>query len=677
MDSDLRESEFMMLQDCPDAETLRRYLAGDEKISDFKALDNHIAKCSLCHNQLQQLALESDIMTKLVAESDKSPVSELPLDLQRALETIRKSSAEDRSSQSNSAESEFEHVMIRDYRVLELIGEGGMGSVYRAIHLKMNRPVAIKVLKCDRANASEAIARFTREMHLIAQLDHPNIVKALDAGEQEGLHYLVMEYIAGLNVNQLYRRLGPLPIPEACQIIQLATAGLRYAHERKIIHRDIKPSNFMVGSDGICKLLDLGLAQCFDLSNPNSVSRANQAVGTLAYMAPEQLSGVRQITAQCDVFSLGVSLHEILTGQRPMPQHGKTPWFADVQSIRPDVDTALSQFVKKMVSASPSDRPTPQEVENLMAEYADPANLASLVAEYYRWNRGRNSDPHSGSQSSPANHPTESMHAVQTLQSETNWLGNANQSIRVLTVIPRKARFNTMRAILRVAATLLVISLGTIAAWFFFSPNTDQPPPPPLMLTGELDIGPIGDVSKKLLEGGKVYAYSINKESEEVRLVEGVNQLPLGNYSIRIINGPEFFDDVNDIKIAKGPPLKQKLNPVLSKPFQFPSIPSRPGDFGNYHGTIKHADWDKGLGVEVTFNLHLEILSIEMSGDKLFKWLKIEIRANHASGESTIDRINAVTSGRKTTEPIDSTNGNARNSPNPSSMTSAEIRRNS
>jgi serine/threonine protein kinase len=276
-------------------------------------------------------------------------------------------------------------VQIRDYRILESIGEGGMGHVYRAVHVRLNRPVAIKVLRQDRVNSKEAVARFSREMQVIAQLDHPNIVRALDAGEQEGLHYLVMEFLAGVDVAQLSARLGPLPIPEACQIIQFAATALHFAHERKILHRDVKPSNILLTVDGGVKVLDLGLAQFSELNFEPSLSRTDQALGTLAYMAPEQLSRREEVTTRSDIFSLGVSLHEILTGQRPYERLGSSPLLADLSATRPDIDASLQSLINQMVASVPSQRPASmQEIIERLQPYAASADLPSLVHEYFR-----------------------------------------------------------------------------------------------------------------------------------------------------------------------------------------------------------------------------------------------------------------------------------------------------
>jgi len=328
--------------DCSTSDDLSRYLAGDSAGPGFESLDGRIAMCARCQQSLESLGVTHNPISHLIAEVVKSPPIQLTASLQQSLERIRsRPNPENRTGKKSMDLENITH--IRDYRILESIGEGGMGCVFRAVHTRLNRPVAIKVLRQDRVNSQEAVSRFSREMQLIAQLEHPNIVKALDAGEQDGLHYLVMEFLAGCDVGQLSKRLGPLPIADACQIIRLAATALQYAHDQKIIHRDIKPSNLLLTPDGCVKLLDLGLAQFFDFSIEPSLSRADQAVGTLAYMAPEQLSRREEVTTRSDIFSLGVSLHELLTGQRPFERPGQSPLLAELSSIRPDIEEPLSR----------------------------------------------------------------------------------------------------------------------------------------------------------------------------------------------------------------------------------------------------------------------------------------------------------------------------------------------
>ena len=179
---------------------------------------------------------------------------------------------------------------LGSYQVTAKIGEGGMGEVYRARDTKLDRDVALKVLPADRMKDANAVERFEREMRAVGKLDHPNIVRATDAGEADNMHYLVMEHVEGLDLSTLVRRVGPLPAADACEIARQTAIGLQEAHEHNMVHRDIKPSNVMRTPEGAVKLMDFGIAK---LMEPDKTTRI---AGTPAYMAPEQMVGKGQVS---------------------------------------------------------------------------------------------------------------------------------------------------------------------------------------------------------------------------------------------------------------------------------------------------------------------------------------------------------------------------------------------
>src|SRR5262249_2625436 len=144
--------------------------------------------------------------------------------------------------------------MLGKYQVMAKLGEGGMGAVYMAMHTELQKTVALKVLPAHRMNDANAVARFRREIKAAGRFDHANIVRASDAGEERGTHFLVMEYVDGCDLSRLVRRLGPLPVADACQIIKLAAEGLEFAHQRGLVHRDVKPSNIMLTPEGQIKI---------------------------------------------------------------------------------------------------------------------------------------------------------------------------------------------------------------------------------------------------------------------------------------------------------------------------------------------------------------------------------------------------------------------------------------
>lgn len=262
---------------------------------------------------------------------------------------------------------------LGNYEVLERLGMGGIGVVYKARHSQLKKLVAIKLLRPERPPDAKTAARFRREIQAIGQLDHPHIVRATDAGEFQGTHFLVMELLDGQNLHDLVRSRGPLPVHEACQWIRQAAFGLQYAHEMGLIHRDIKPSNLMLTSHGILKILDLGLALlCPTLDSVEALTRAEDAtasgviLGTIDYIAPEQLNKRQPIDGRADLYSLGCTLFFLLTGRAPfhdedsnllqrLMAHGSQP-VPRLSQLRPDFPVALDQVLARLMAKAPQDR---------------------------------------------------------------------------------------------------------------------------------------------------------------------------------------------------------------------------------------------------------------------------------------------------------------------------------
>lgn len=205
---------------------------------------------------------------------------------------------------------------LKDYVIIDWIGQGGMGRVFKAEHRLMGRVVAIKVLPRERGTP-DAIANFEREIRTQAKLDHPNLVRAYDAGHDGNVYFLVTEYVPGTDLRALVRNDGPLTEQNAATVIMQAAQGLHYAHERGLIHRDIKPGNLLVTPDGMTKVSDLGLAGFVD--DPEGDPRAGKIVGTLDFLSPELIRNPREITPASDIYSLGCTLFYAITGKVPFP----------------------------------------------------------------------------------------------------------------------------------------------------------------------------------------------------------------------------------------------------------------------------------------------------------------------------------------------------------------------
>jgi response regulator RpfG family c-di-GMP phosphodiesterase len=284
-------------------------------------------------------------------------------------------------------------LVLGHYRVLDRLGAGGMGVVYKAEHVLLRRPAAIKVLALAPDQDPRLLQRFRAEMRAIGAVRHPNIVAPLDAGQQVGphpgeavLHYLVMEYVEGTDLEDLVPARGPLPVALACDLAWQVASALSEAHAHGLVHRDIKPSNVLVTARHEAKLLDFGLAQDFRcrLTEPGVL------LGTLDYMAPEQAHDAHTVDIRADLYGLGGVLHWCLTGQPPFPPQGTAP--AEIarrltqpppkaRALRSEVPGALDHILARLLAPQPDDRyATPQAVMRALAPFRGEVAPAALIA---------------------------------------------------------------------------------------------------------------------------------------------------------------------------------------------------------------------------------------------------------------------------------------------------------
>lgn len=207
---------------------------------------------------------------------------------------------------------------LHAYELLEKLGEGGMGAVWKARHCKLDKLVALKLLRAPLTSEPETIRRFEREMRAVGKVDHPNIVRALDAGEVHGLHYLVMEYVDGIDLSKYIAQHGPLSVSDVCVILQQTAMGLAAAHAEGLIHRDIKPANLLLSTHGQIKILDLGLAKLLaEGPEVRKLTQMGQVFGTPDFMAPEQWDDTHNVDYRADIYSLGCTMYALLTGRAP------------------------------------------------------------------------------------------------------------------------------------------------------------------------------------------------------------------------------------------------------------------------------------------------------------------------------------------------------------------------
>ena len=348
-------------------------------------------------------------------------------DLPSSLETAELAAVETRLSWVDGPPPDAAPTIGR-YRLVGRIAAGGMGTVYEAVHELLDKRVALKVLPLGMVNQPDAVARFRREMRAIGQLDHPGLVTAVDADEADGLHYLAMERVDGVNLADLATRYEadqgrPLPPRLACELVGQAAAAMQAAHRSGLVHRDLKPSNLMLATDGTVRVLDLGLAmlspgkaELLDggesesggseaaAVNPSLASGSDQLLGTVDYMAPEQASESHAVDGRADIYSLGATLYRLVAGQPPYPSTRyrsllkklvavATQPPQPIAEVRSDCPPPLADLIAWMMARDPADRPESMaDVERSVDETAaaiwqdspdadaGPASLVELVA---------------------------------------------------------------------------------------------------------------------------------------------------------------------------------------------------------------------------------------------------------------------------------------------------------
>ena len=272
---------------------------------------------------------------------------------------------------SDSAPNPSPTKRLGKYRIEKRIGAGGMGSVFLAVDTELRRTVALKVLPRERAANPQLVRRFKSEGTAAARLEHENIVRVFDAGEADGYLYIALEYIDGIDVQQLVAKRDRLPVRRSIEIVLQAAAALQHAYERGIVHRDIKPSNLLIRKDGVVKLADMGLARAIDETTEASITHAGMTVGTVDYISPEQGADSKRADIRSDLYSLGCSWYHMLTGEVPYPDgtaadrlraHNLAP-VPDPRSHNERIPRAVVAVLQRLMAKRPDDRyQTPQEL---------------------------------------------------------------------------------------------------------------------------------------------------------------------------------------------------------------------------------------------------------------------------------------------------------------------------
>ncbi|MBM81806.1 MAG: hypothetical protein CMJ78_14615 [Planctomycetaceae bacterium] len=380
---------------CPSKSQLREFLEGAVSDAEADEISDHVGDCSSCDGVLSTLENEQgDVLNELRNGLQFESLLVEP-ELQQLRNTARLPQIDKTTTPDVQPSNEKR---IRDYRLVRKIGEGGMGTVYQAIHVHLGKSVALKILPVDKLQSQQSVDRFRQEMRAVGRVNHPNVVSASDAGTVDGQHFLVMELVEGADLDRIIHDRGPLDVADACEIVRQAALALQHAHDERLVHRDVKPSNIMLAVDGSVKLLDLGLAglnnseveSANDVIGNDRLTSFGQIMGTLDYMAPEQITASPLVDGRADVYALGATLFQLLTGRTPCGDRSEeTPERIeavlhnpplDITSLRSDVSEELGTLLLKMLAKSADDRPqTASDVASALEIFSSDSDLVALA----------------------------------------------------------------------------------------------------------------------------------------------------------------------------------------------------------------------------------------------------------------------------------------------------------
>ncbi len=454
--------------ECPTREELSAYLVGKLRKERLEAVADHVESCPICQSALQPLEAGRDSLIPLLRQRPVVDPTRNP-ELQRLMSLVKPLGVQ----QTPLAETpqplpaaEGEPKQLGQYQLLKKIGAGGMGEVYKARHCVLGKVFALKTLPLKEMKDARDFERFMQEILAGGKLIHHNIIQATDAGVADGVPYLVMEFVEGTDLHKLVKRQGPLPVPEACELIRQAAQGLQHAHKCQLVHRDVKPSNLLLSRDGQVKLLDMGLAR---FHSQNELTAENQLLGTLDYIAPEQARDARSVDIRADIYSLGCTLYHLLAGQPPFSgpkyqsQTAKLIGHSQdsppsIQDYRPGVPAPLAALLHQMLAKNPADRPaTPRAVAEALAPFTTGCNLSCLI------------DPPASS-SGVAPGEAEPL-LLDTRSSKAR--ADTHSSKRILT--PSRKRRPHFKVVTILAGGVLLLAGLTGVAFWVFSARDDSP----------------------------------------------------------------------------------------------------------------------------------------------------------------------------------------------------------
>ena len=375
---------------CPSDDVLRSLLLDWRSVTDSAEMLQHVQRCAECQTRVDNWGENTRLSEVLNRVPDLTSTG-------NSDDRVADTSGIDGPGQPQGPETLTYHQRplrrLGNYDLLHRIGKGGGGEVYEAFHTKLCCKVAIKILNPDFVAHEHARRRFLREMESIGGLAHPHIVTARDAGDIDGTLYLAMELVDGPDLESLARRVSPMSIPDACELIRQAALGLQHIFENGLVHRDLKPSNLLLSPTGV-KITDLGLALLG--SSQDSDERLTGTcviMGTGDYMAPEQAEGARNLDIRADLYSLGCTLFRLIAGRPPYSEvgngsamkklmaHVRQP-IPDVSRLRPETPPELQVILEKLLAKDRSDRfKSPRELATALEPFCRGANLDLLLLQ--------------------------------------------------------------------------------------------------------------------------------------------------------------------------------------------------------------------------------------------------------------------------------------------------------
>jgi serine/threonine protein kinase len=387
------------LTPCPGADKLAAFELGELVPEAEETVAEHVSHCSECADVLRDLdASQSNLLSAL-----RQPPQPEPFSAEAACRQLEEAAKalgwdSDGATLPNGAAGRPALDLavprqLRQYRLLEELGRGGMGMVFKARHARLNQTVAVKLIRPDRRHDLQAVARFQRETGALGELRHPNLIQVTDADEVEGWDFLVMEYVEGLDLGRLLRSVQRLEVADACEVARQAALGLQYVHDRGLVHRDLKPSNLLLSTTGQVKVLDWGLVrrpagQAVD----EGLTGFGMLMGTADFMAPEQGQDPHRVDGRADLYALGCTLYALLTGRPPFGTDEFDTHFKKihahlfepvppVSSLRSGLPEGLADLVHRLLAKDPNARPErPADVAEALTSFVKGADLPRLVA---------------------------------------------------------------------------------------------------------------------------------------------------------------------------------------------------------------------------------------------------------------------------------------------------------